>query len=119
MNRDEAVTELCRFIMEQGGEVEEITPEKLQDRAEIIEDPERPNGIVFTLERHHGIMGASYRRGYGNGPGPTARHHAGAPAILVGVIVIRSRLHKELFNPNHPTTHHRHTSRHSVSQSLI
>ena len=65
MNRDEAVKELCQFIEEQGGEVEEITPEKLRDRAEIIEDIERPHCIVFTLERHRGIMGASYRRGCG------------------------------------------------------
>ena len=42
MNRDEAITELCQFLEEQGGEVEEITPKKLWDRAEIIEDPDRP-----------------------------------------------------------------------------
>jgi hypothetical protein len=65
MNRDEAITELCQFLEEQGGEVEEITSKKLWDRAEIIEDPDRPHCIVFTLERHRGIIGASYTRGYG------------------------------------------------------
>ena len=42
MNRDEAITELCQFLEEQGGEVEEITSKKLWDRAEIIEDPDSP-----------------------------------------------------------------------------
>ena len=65
MNRDETITELCQFLEEQGGEVEEITSKKLWDRAEIIEDPDLPHCIVFTLERHRGIMGASYTRGHG------------------------------------------------------
>ena len=65
MNRDEAITELCQFLEEQGGEVEEITSKKLWVRAEIIEDPDLPHCIVFTLERHRGIMGASYTRGHG------------------------------------------------------
>lgn len=64
MNRDEAITELCQFLEEQGGEVEEITPKKLWDRAEIIEDPEYPNCIVFTLERHRSIMGSFYKPGH-------------------------------------------------------
>jgi len=65
MNRDEAIAELCQFLEEQGGEVEEITPAKLRDRALFIEDRERPDCIIFMLERHHGIMGASYKPGYG------------------------------------------------------
>lgn len=43
----------------------ELTPKKIQERSEIIEDPQCPNSIVFEVERHMGVLGASYRKGHG------------------------------------------------------
>ena len=62
MDRDRAIAEICRFL-EEGGEVDGLTPVKVWRRAEIIEDPTRPGCIVFTLERHRALLGMAYRRG--------------------------------------------------------
>ena len=63
MNDKEVLGVLYRFIDAGGGQADQITPKKFRERVEIIEDPERPDEIVFTLERHEAVLGESYLHG--------------------------------------------------------
>jgi len=56
--------QLVADYLESIGELEDgLTAEKVVDRAEIIDDPERPDWIVFAVDRHQGILGAYYNPG--------------------------------------------------------
>jgi hypothetical protein len=53
---------LLDFIESKGGEVLEhaLTARKVNDRATFIEDPKRPDCVVFEMELHNTAAGASY-----------------------------------------------------------
>ncbi len=53
------------FIESQGGRIIEhdITARKFNERALIIDDPERPDCVVFVMERHQPTAGATYTPG--------------------------------------------------------
>lgn len=41
-----------------------LSPEKIYDRANVVEDENRPNQIVFEMERHHPIFGERHISGF-------------------------------------------------------
>ena len=58
----EALQHVVDYIVDQGGELIEygLTPDKVWERAELVDDPERIDWIVFEMERHRSILGTIY-----------------------------------------------------------
>ena len=63
--RNEAFPLICEYIKKKGGiTLDGLTAKKLMERGKVIDDPEYPDHIVvFTLERHQGMMGSVYTPG--------------------------------------------------------
>ena len=52
------------YIERQGGVIPDgLTAKKIRERATVVDDPGRPDCVVFEVERHRGILGAQYRPG--------------------------------------------------------
>lgn len=50
--KDDELQEVIEFVEENDFNDASLVPEKIQERGEIIDDTERPNCIVFQVERH-------------------------------------------------------------------
>ena len=53
----------CNYLEEQGDELDGEPSEKILDRMEPVDDPERPDWLVFDVERHRAVLGTRYTRG--------------------------------------------------------
>ena len=56
MDRNESLKHVVNYILDEGGEVDGLTPEKIWDRAQLVDAPERPDWIVFEVERHRALL---------------------------------------------------------------
>jgi hypothetical protein len=65
MAEEKSLSPVVEYLEEIGGEdiSTGLTPQKIWDRAILIDDPERPDCIVFEVERHHPILGTTYSPG--------------------------------------------------------
>ena len=63
MERNDALQLVVNYIEESGGEFEGLTSEKIWGRSELIPDSDKPDWIVFEVERHRGILGTLYAEG--------------------------------------------------------
>lgn len=62
-DQDRAFDSLLDFLESGGGEFLGLTKDKVLDRGEIVDDPQRPNLLVIDVERHRAIGGTRYRKG--------------------------------------------------------
>jgi len=65
MAEKKSLSLVVEYLEEIGGKdiSTELTPKKIWDRAILTEDPERPDCIVFEVERHHPILAITYSPG--------------------------------------------------------
>jgi len=65
MAEEKSLSPVVEYLEEIDGEdiSTGLTPKKIWERATLIDDPERPDCIVFEVERHHPILGTTYSPG--------------------------------------------------------
>ena len=51
------------YLEEQGGELDGEPSEKILERMEPVDDPERPDWLVLDVERHRAVLGTRYTPG--------------------------------------------------------
>ncbi len=59
----DALTALVEYLDEHAAEFRDDFTRKFRSRAKVIDDPARPETLVFEIERHRGILGTCYKPG--------------------------------------------------------
>src|SRR5438874_1070327 len=63
MTDQERLDEAFAYLVTHCPEIDGEMRQKIRDRAIVVFDPQRPNQVVFDVERHRGIMETRYQKG--------------------------------------------------------